>query len=680
MKLKLRFPEDSLLIDNIHLNNIHCLECDALLPSYAHFCGNCGAKLDKSIRARLFGSLLYRSAFVLLPVFAFLLWFLALGSVNVGRMTNIGLVSVLPAQSILALMVLVISFCLTLNQKKLSEPVLLLQLLLLIFMLYGVTTLVEQEPRFNIVYQHAGFTEFIIRNGGVDPYLDAYFNWPGFFLLSAFLTKIAGYSDILSYATWAPVYFNVLYLAPMYIIFTTATTDKRIVWLGLCFFFLTNWIAQDYYSPQGLNFFLYLLVLAILLKWFKRPIPASPQLQETVRCKAGKLARYVGPTFNWLTAPDDIPATPLQTHQQRALLASVIAIFALMVFTHPLTPFLTIGTVAALVIFGRVGPRWLPILMSAMTIGWAFFMAQPYLTGHILSILSDIGQIGRAISSNVTSRVAAGDPLHIFIGRVRTAMTFIIWILAFMGAFFRLKRDYHDASYVLLAVTLFPIVLIQSYGGEMLLRIYLFTLPMMTFFAASLFYTPQPRFLMKLAQPITRKIIPTKGSVSIGIMAFFMKILIGVVSVGLLIGFLFTRYGNERADYVTSAELAGVRQLYTIAPKNSLLLAGWYGTPWQFQDIERYEYYDLSEDKLITAVSTQNVDSIVQFIQKTKIPKTYLILTRTQRATAQGGGYPPDMLDKFERKLLASKQFTLVYQNADTQILQFTRSKVSTSP
>lgn len=675
MKLQLRFPENNLLV----INGIHCKECDTLLPPHARFCGVCGAKLDTNVRARASVSLLYRSTFVVVPVFAFLLWFLALGSINLGRMTNIGLVSVLPIQSILALAVLAASFCLSLNQKKLSEPVLLLHLLLLIFMLYGVTTLVEQQPRFNIVYQHAGFTEFIMRTGGVDPYLDAYFNWPGFFLLSAFLTKIAGYSDILRYATWAPVYFNIFYLGPMYVIFSTATRDKRIVWLGLCFFFLTNWIAQDYYSPQGLNFFLYLLLLAVLLKWFKNPVPASTKLQAFVRRRAGKLSRFVGPVYEWLTAPDDIPATPSQPRQRGVLLASVVIVFALMIFSHPLTPFLTIGSVAVLAIFGRITTRKLPILMAVMTIGWAVVMARPYLTGHIASILSDIGQIGRAISSNVTGRVTAGDPLHVFIGKIRTAMTLLIWLLAFAGAFFRLRRGYHDASYVLLAVTLFPIVLVQSYGGEMLLRIYLFTLPMMTFFAASLFYTLPPQFVVNTTQSVLQKLGRINEIIPVGTTAFLTKVLVTVVTVGLLVGFLFTRYGNERADYVTNAELTGVHQLYTIAPKNSLLLAGWYGTAWQSQDIERYEYYDLSEDYLITAVTTQNVDAVVQFIGKTKIPNTYLIFTRTQRATADGGGYPPGMLNKFERKLLASKQFVLVYQNPDAQILRFVGNKKTTS-
>ncbi|HET7638091.1 MAG TPA: hypothetical protein VFK47_05055, partial [Ktedonobacteraceae bacterium] len=220
---------------------------------------------------------------VLLPLCALFLWVISLKDVNIRAMTDLGLVSVLPASIIIALAILTISFCLILRQPELRVPIILLHLFLLIFMLYGITTLVEEAPRFAIVYRHAGYTEYIMRTGSVDPNLDAYFNWPGFFVLSAFMTKITGYHDILPFAAWAPVFFNLIYLGPLYMIFTSATTDKRIVWLALWFFYMTNWIAQDYFSPQGLNFFFYLVIIAILLKWFKKPTPMRQQERQRRR-------------------------------------------------------------------------------------------------------------------------------------------------------------------------------------------------------------------------------------------------------------------------------------------------------------------------------------------------------------------------------------------------------------
>jgi hypothetical protein len=653
------------------MNNLRCTNCKAILPSHANFCGICGAKLDKSVKAWSRASILSDGPGILLPICAFILWFVSLHTVNVRQMTDLGLVSVLPAASIFALLMFVISFCVALNQKRLREPVLLLHLLLLIFMLYGVTTLVEQEPRFAMVYTHAGYTEFIMRTATVDPYVDAYFNWPGFFILSAFLTRIAGYHDILSYAAWAPVYFNLFYLGPLYVIFTTATKDKRIIWLGLCIFYLTNWIAQDYYSPQGLNFFLYLLVIAILLKWFKKPAPITPRQPKAKRRKLGWLSSLIGQTYAWLTAPDPL-VTPVQPRQRRVLLASIVVIFAFMVFSHPLTPFFTIITVTALVLFGRITPRWLPILMIVMTAAWDFFIAEPYWSGHIASILSDVGQLSSALSSNVTSRVVDGDPEHTFISEIRVVMTLFIWGLALLGGMLRLRQGYRDASYVLLAVMPFPVLAIQAYGGEMLLRIYLFTLPTMVFFAAALFYSAPTRS-MSLSMKKWRLAFFARGE-GIGPargMSLWMKVMVGVASVVLLGGFLFTRYGNERMDYITNAELAGVRHLYSIAPKGSMLIAGWDGTPWQFQDIEQYDTEVLG-DNLLNAIVTKNVGAVVQFIENARPPRAYLIFTRSQKATARIDGLPPGTLDQFEHTLLTSREFALVYSNIDAQIFLFT--------
>ncbi len=612
---------------------------------------------------------------VLLPLSAFVLWLLSLHAITLQSMTDLGLVSVLPAANIVALGLLLVSFCIALNQKKLSEWLLALHLLLLIFMLYGITTLVEQQPRFSIVYQHAGFTELIMRTGAVDPYFEAYFNWPGFFLLSAFLTQIAGLHDILSYATWAPVYFNLFYLPTTYVIFTTITVNKRIIWLSLGFFYLTNWIAQDYYSPQGLNFFLYLLILAILLKWFKKPLPATPQQQATMRRRLGRLWPRVGPLYMWLTAPDP-HVTPVQPRQRRALLACVVIIFAFMVFSHPLTPFFTIATVTALVVTGRITPRWLPIYMCAATAGWAIVMAQPYLAGHLAPILKDAGQLGQAIHANATNRLTTGAPEHVFVCQMRAIMTFLIWGLACLGAILRLKQRYHDTSFILLAVVLFPIVFVQSYGGEMLMRIYLFTLPMMAFFAAALFYTPltrSPLIRPKIALPtkttlqarIPRRTLPQRPTSR-------TTLFVSTISIVLLAGFLFTRYGNERVDYVTNAELAGVRHLYSVAPKGSLLLAGWDETSWQFQDIEHYQYYVLNDDEALAhTLTTHNIVPIVQFINSSKSHAAYIILSRSQRALAQRDGLSSNALARFEHALLTSQKFALIYQNSDTHIYQF---------
>src|SRR5258708_1769014 len=150
----------------------------------------------------------------------------------------------------------------------------------------------------------------------------------------------------------------------------------------------------------------------------------------------------------------------------------------------------------------------------------------------------------------------------------------------------------------------------------------------------------------------------------------FIKVAIVVICLVLLVGFLFTRYGNENMDYMTNAEITGVHYLYTIAPRRSLLIAGWNGTPWEFQDYEQYDHEVLAED-IPGAVVTRNVASIVQLVQSIGAPATYVIFTRSQKVTARMDGLPPGILDRLEAALLASGKFTQIYSNIDAQIFMY---------
>jgi hypothetical protein len=230
-------------------------------------------------------------------------------------------------------------------------------------------------------------------------------------------------------------------------------------------------------------------------------------------------------------------------------------------------------------------------------------------------------------------------------------MTSFIWLLASLGGVRRIHKGRRDITYILLAVAAFPLIVVQQYGGEMFLRIYLFTLPLMVFFAGTFFYTTH-RFSIR-------------GT------SFWMTAAIICTNLVLLGSFLFTRYGNERVDYMTYAEVAGVRYLYNVAPPNSLFIGGWDGTPWQFQDYEKYTCYSM-DTILPEAVVTRNVDAIVRFIESQKHSAAYMVFARDQKAWAYSlSGLPPDSLDRLEDALLKSEKFKTIYRNADIEILIF---------
>src|SRR5829696_2803452 len=102
--------------------------------------------------------------------------------IHLRDMTDIGLVSVLPWSIYISLAFLCIGFLLALRQMTLREPILFMQIILLIIMLYGVTLPVEEAPRFNVTWRHAGLVDYVQRNEAIYPSNDAYLNWPGFFI------------------------------------------------------------------------------------------------------------------------------------------------------------------------------------------------------------------------------------------------------------------------------------------------------------------------------------------------------------------------------------------------------------------------------------------------------------------------------------------------------------------
>jgi hypothetical protein len=550
---------------------------------------------------------------------ALAVWAVSLPGVNIRRMTDLGLISVLSPGIFVALVLLTVSFALALHQKRLRPVLLVLQLGVLILMLYGITALVEEAPRFSVVYKHVGFTEYITRTGHLDTAIDAYFFWPGFFVLTGFVTKVAGLSSALDLAAWAPVFFNVLWAGPVYMIMTAATDNKRLAWLGLWLFFITNWVGQDYLSPQALDYFFYLLIVAMLLTWFQ---------PRTARRAPESLAHW----------------------QSGALIASVLVIFAAAVSSHPLTPFFAIVSVGALVIVRRFRPLTLPFAMLTMNLLWILVVALPLVTSQTNLVTGSAGQVDTIVSASVTNRLQ-GSLDHVVVIVMRIAMTVSLWGAAALGAIRRFRAGHRDFTFGILALAPLAIIPLQIYGGEIALRAYLFSLPAIVFFAASNFFGSSP---------------PALGWRSSALVAAASLMLVGA--------FLITRYGNERIDYITYAELAGVRQLYNIAPPGSILVSTGY-VPWRLQQVEAYDLRYLPAD----ALHQTDVNAVLKVMSGSPQQRAYFLFTRSEDAqvnmfygplnAASSTGAGNGALDRLVDAMIASRRFVVVYRNADTMIL-----------
>lgn len=580
----------------------------------------------------------YPYGLIALLLCATLVWIVSLKDIDLRGMSDLGLISVLPPMIFIALGLLTASFCLTLCQQRFNAPVLLVHFLILVFMLYGIAPILEGMPRTQIAWKLVGIMDFVKQTGTVDPAADAFHNWPGFFMLVAFVTEILGFESPLAFAAWAPVFLNLLYLGPLVLIFRAGTNDKRLVWLAIWFFYLTNWIGQDYLAPQGFSYFLYLVILGILLQWFKAT-PAQPELFYQPWLRIPLAANLVSKVSKYFVA-NSVPDQPSQPWQRVALMAIIVILFVVIVPSHQLTPFATLAAVTVLVMFNRLTPRGLPIVMVVVIGTWISYMTVSYLSGHFHEVASPVGSISENVAANVSDRFR-GSAEHLFILRMRIVMSLLLWALAFLGAIRRQRKDQLDLTFALLAIVPFCLVALQSYGGELLLRLYLFALPYMVFFSGALFYP-----------------VLTDGT------SWRTATAIGLVSVVLAVGFFFTRYGNERMDYFTVNEVDAMHYLYRIAEPGSQLLAGTGALPWRFQDYNSYRYVAVEG-----AVKSGDLEGLVRTMKDKKYPASYLILTRSQKAAAElYTNWPLGTWERFEEALLASQEFKIVFANEDAKI------------
>lgn len=577
---------------------------------------------------------------------AIAVWAVSIGSMDPRGMDATGLVSIMPPGALAGLALLTASFAIAVTRRRTVAPLLALQVGALIVMLFGITALVEGQPRFEAAWRHAGIIEFITRSGTVDPGIDAYFSWPGFFLLVGFMIKAAGYHSAISLLAWAPVLFNVLYVGPVVMIVRAATPDRRVVWLTLWLFAICNWMGQDYFSPQATGFFLYLVIVAILLRWFTDP--AAPRL----RVRSLLSSTLASPRLPWW-GPDRDPAAPVEGGPvlRMALMGIVIVCFAVIVPSHQLTPFAVLAAVTVLVLFGGCSARALPVLMGVLITMWIVYMTTVFLKGHIGTLTGSVGKVDTAVSANLSNRIA-GDPGHLIVVYSRLALTGLLFALAGLGFLRRARRGLPVRAHAVLGLAPFPLLVLQPYGGEMLVRVALFSLPFTAYFAATALVPDGWR-------------LPTPRAPA----------LVALVCGGLLAIFLFARYGNERMDYFTDQEVAAVERLYAVAPHGSLLLAASQPLPWKYKDYGSYKFRILSQEVTHAAAAGTLTPGLVGETRAvmSAFPRgrAFLIITRSQLAHDELVGATQLVpIARLRAALLGSRLFRVVYRNPDAIILR----------
>jgi hypothetical protein len=571
---------------------------------------------------------------LLLVAISATLFVVSLGKIDLHGMSDLGLIVVLPPEIYISLFLLTFSFIWTVHQPEEHTFMLLLHIILLIIALHGITVPLEEVPRFNVTWRHMGLVDYMLRNQSINPRIDAYFNWPAFFVLEAFVMQAMGLKDPSQLAFWPSAFNSLLYIGPLLLILRSVSDNRKLIWFALWLFYIANWIGQDYFAPQSLNFFLYITILGVLL-WSFKGTQSIPWLERLLISTHLRME---------LSEPQEQrpPVRGRNTARQQRLIGLSVILLSMMfsVASHQLTPFAILISVAVLSLFYQISARGLGYILAIMIAVWMVYLAVAFMQNRTELLLANVGQVDEAISSNVTERLN-GSTGHNIVVRVRLVETFFFWGLAFWGGFRHIKKNFRNLVPVLLACAPFTLLILQFYGGEMLLRIYFFTLPFMVFFVSGLIYTEFPQKYFR-----------------------WQPWLAGLLSLVLIASFYISRYGNEKFDQFTAKEVEAVTYLYKIAEPRSLLAAPSPHYPIKFKGYELYpvRFY---QDPVLSG----DVNALVTAMEESKARASYFTVTTSQESFFYlFYKFPPEEMRKFEDKMVASGRFERIYSNENARI------------
>lgn len=284
--------------------------------------------------------------------------------------------------------------------------------------------LITEVPIYAWTYKHIGLVDYIIRNRDLAPTaVDIYNLWPGFFTAMAWFSSVSGL-DPVHIAHWFGPVVHVLMAVLTGALARGLGLSMRAALIAAMLVELLNWVGQDYFAPQASGLVMAIACLALLAHSKQYPI-----------------AGYVS-----------------------------AAVFVVLVPTHQLTPVWLCACAVALAVFRQIRPGWLPLLYGAVVLA------------YLLPRLDQISHYGIFTGSNPLTNSNTNVPTRGSDGRVFTmlvdrSLSAAIWLLALASVVIIWRRVGMPWAASIMAFSSMMLLAGQSYGGEAIFRVFLYSLP-----------------------------------------------------------------------------------------------------------------------------------------------------------------------------------------------------------
>jgi len=305
----------------------------------------------------------------------------------------------------------------------------------------ATTALAYSEPRFPWLAKHVGVVEYILLHHAVNPTIDIYQAWPGFFAAIAWLLSATSLHNPWTIARAWPI---VIDLSTLLVIKELArrllSTRTVVPWLVALLLSLSMSFGQDYFSPQSVGLLLAFLIFALAV-----PVNSDPY-----------------------------PALRLPV----LLLAS----FAL-ALTHQLSPYPVFGALVVLTLFGLVRPWWTPLLPLLPALLWAasnFSAWRSYLSP---SAFGDV--ISNTHLANTGGTLPLAPVVHLTNYTLGAALV-AVGLCATIDI--ATHPDRFNLALLLAALSPLPLILVTNYGGEADNRVVFFAMPWLALVAGPWLY------------------------------------------------------------------------------------------------------------------------------------------------------------------------------------------------
>ncbi|WP_154676149.1 hypothetical protein [Amycolatopsis benzoatilytica] len=491
------------------------------------------------------------------------LWLIGLHPVVPAELGGLGLITALSPVLLAAYPVLAAAVVVELVRRRPRPRVLTWCTVLGVLLVYGLQPASEQTARITVSWLHTGFARYIAENGQPLQGYDARFSWPGFFSLIAFLTKASDAPDATPLLQWAPAVLAGIAVLGVRVLAVAVLGTGRAGWLATWIFLLAEWTEQDYFSPQAVTYLIMLAALALVARYLVRPGLAH----------GGKSS----PAHR---------APPPNLVRERLVAHGLILLFALALApTHQLTPFLLAGLLLVMVLTGRLWPGWLPWLVLVPALVWFTLGAKDFWQGQLSMVIGDFGQVSSSVDQGITDRFT-GDAGRTAILFLRVCLTGAVGALALGGWWVRRRRGLRSVPLVLLALSPLALAAMQSYGGEVFVRCFLFALPFAAILGGCCLDALLPRPSGPGAMRAVARVGPRSGRAG--------PVAVAVALTVLGLGTVTARGGGDAYLSYSRADVAAVADAYRLAePGQTISALSADATPMGFDKIGTVHQVDV---------------------------------------------------------------------------------------